>query len=80
MMFITIIFVDNQEEVIMTAITSELSTLLPSQSLRKHKWHMSSDIVTVGFYSNGFLLPSFPQVQLIFQYKTHQVRHLKMYP
>ena len=58
----------------MTAITSGLQPLLPSESLEKQRWLLSSDIVTVGSYFDGFRLPFLSEVQLIFQHETHEVR------
>ena len=68
------ILLDESEEIVMTAITSGLQPLLPSESLEKQRWLLSSDIVTVGSYFDGFRLPFLSKVQLIFQHETHKVR------
>ena len=58
----------------MTAVTSGLQPLLPSESLETRRWLLSSDIVTVGSYFDGFHLPLLSKVQLIFQHETQEVR------
>ena len=65
---------DESEEIVMTAITSGLQPLLPSESLGTRRWLLSSDIVTVGSYFDGFHLPFLSKVQLIFQHETDEVR------